>query len=55
MGKIFRFLLTFSLLLVLSLWYTLGVFAQTPTPLPRKSVSPKLITPSFLKSRFMFL
>jgi VWFA-related protein len=35
MRKNSRFILTFSLLLVLTLWYTSGVFAQTPTPVPQ--------------------
>ncbi len=35
MRKFFRFILTLSLLLVLTLWFTLGVFAQTPTPAPQ--------------------
>jgi len=35
MRKIFRFILTFCMLLVLTLWYTPGVFAQTPTPVPQ--------------------
>jgi Ca-activated chloride channel homolog len=35
MRKISRFILTFSLLLVLTSWSTPGVFAQTPTPAPQ--------------------
>ena len=35
MRKNSRFILTFSLLLILTLWYTSGVFAQTPTPVPQ--------------------
>ncbi|MFZ1040611.1 MAG: VWA domain-containing protein [Anaerolineales bacterium] len=35
MRKISRFILTFSLLLLLTLWFTPGVFAQTPTPAPQ--------------------
>jgi Ca-activated chloride channel homolog len=35
MRKIYRFILTFSLLLVLTLWFMSGVFAQTPTPAPQ--------------------
>jgi len=33
--KISRFILTLSLLLVLTLWFTPGVLAQTPTPAPQ--------------------
>jgi len=35
MRKIFRFTLALGLLLVLTLWCTPGVFAQTPTPAPQ--------------------
>ncbi len=35
MRKISRFILTLSLLLVLTLWFTPGVLAQTPTPAPQ--------------------
>jgi VWFA-related protein len=35
MRKNFRFILTFSLLLILTLWFTPGVLAQTPTPVPQ--------------------
>ncbi len=35
MRKISRFILIFSLLLVLTLWFTPGAFAQTPTPAPQ--------------------
>ena len=35
MRKISRFILTVSLLLVLTLWFTPGVLAQTPTPAPQ--------------------
>ena len=35
MRRISRFILTLSLLLVLTLWFTPGVFAQTPTPVPQ--------------------
>ena len=35
MQKFSRFILIFSLLLVLTLWFTPGAFAQTPTPAPQ--------------------
>ena len=35
MQKIYRFILTFGLLLVLTAWITPGAFAQTPTPAPQ--------------------
>jgi VWFA-related protein len=39
MRKISRFILTLGLLLLLSLWYTPGVFAQTPTPVPQTRIT----------------
>ncbi len=39
MRKISRFILTLSLLLALTLWFTPGVFAQTPTPAPQIQIT----------------